>query len=1081
MEAMEKFRPQEPDPHEQRRRQAAENALFRVDVRRSFRMYRRVAIYTAGAVFAVLLLLIAMSRTRYSAECVVSVAPNTQHLMNDGSTPAWGSADSLSYDSFIEQEIQLVHRYDVLAKSIAAPGVKWRGKKESEQSAVDRLAKAMSVSRVEKSYQMAIAVTATSPSQAALLANAVTANFLAASRQDDATANQDRLKALRVERTQLQANLDDKIAQQSAILQRLRIVPGSTTALDTDFASLTAAAAQAKVKHDEALSELRSLDLPGAAAGTKPDDTPYPTPNSLQDKRSALISQMAGLTPNHPVYKEDQAELAQIDQQIAANNTQSHAAALARAQAQARTELATQTALQASLTGQLAAEAAKTSKNTPEIEQSNALATEIARLELRYGAVDDRIRNLELDNGNTSQLQLTSAARPPLQPNPNKRMLFMMLLLPAPLLAGLFAAAIALRVDPKVYSPNDVEAITGYPPFAMLLHQKEASPEVMEEYLLRMAAGVESLHTTRNVRTILVTANASEGGSSSIVTALARKLQEVNRDSAVLDADADESAVTQDDIRALAEKHGLLLVDGPPILSSAKSEYLARFTDAVLLVAESGRTTREELRRAIRLLEKVNAGGVAVVLNKVTLACAEDAVQAEVAELEQRILDRGTTGYTRPALRLFNTSPQEKQLTATPGAAATRTPASKPSKADLPQPTNAFAAPQPAAATVQAVAPPAPVPVSVPLVSVPLVSVPVVSVPVAAAAEPASASRPVFSIGAAPLAAASAASLATAESVAPDFPSSKPEPVALPPAAFAPAQAVAVVAEVIPPAVDPFAPRPAPWAASLSDDVGSPSVPAFAAPAVATQSADAYLPPAEYARPVLKTTEGLFAARAAAWPEPVAAPVTPMQEPVVQTAAVSAAPAPQAPAEEPVELVWKYPTAPVRSVRLTPVETEPAVPEPPQREAVAALPVEILPPAPASAAAVPEVPNYAAAASLSDPVPPKPAAPRLVEEPAPAPTRRMFQFPWKNKRSEEESAAVPAAATDRLDTPDVIEPSMPTLAKPAAYETYIPVPSKAWAQSEGKKQPEKRRSNNPGWMDREEIERQLLGTARRKD
>lgn len=656
MEAMERYRPQESE-QEQRRRHAAENAFFRLDARRALRMHRKLAMYSAAAIFAVLLLAAVASHTYYSAGCTVSVEPSTQQVMVEAFSPQYGT-DALSFDALMEQQVQLARRYDVLARAIATPGTTWRGKKESEQSAVERLARGMTVQRVGKSYQLSIAVTTKDPAQSALLANAVTQNFLAASRAGQLQDNQDRLHAVRGERAALQTNLDQKIAQQSALLQRLHIAPGANTPLDSNYANLSSAAAAAQVKHDEALAHLHSLDLPSAEAAM-PAETSQFGPNTLQEKRNTLVAQMAGLTPNHPVYKADREALAEIDREIVASAGRTRQAAMARAQSQARADLAAATALQATLNGQLAAEAAKVVKNTPELEQSNQLATDIARMEIRYTAVDDRIRNLELENSNVGQLQLTQAARPPLQPNPNKRALLLTMLFPASLFGGLLAALLALRLDPRIYSPGDVEAVLGYSPFSLLLHRKEASLEVMEEYLLRMAAGVESLYATRGVKTLLVTGTSAETGASSIATALALKLQQMNRDSALLDAEAEDAAITQEDVRGLADQHGFLIVDAPPLLSSARAEYLARFTDAVVLVVEAGRTTRAELRRAVRLLEKVNAHGLAVVLNKVSLVSAEDAVQREVAELEQRILERGTSGYNKPALRVYNTQQQE--------------------------------------------------------------------------------------------------------------------------------------------------------------------------------------------------------------------------------------------------------------------------------------------------------------------------------------------------------------------------------------------------------------------------------------
>jgi Mrp family chromosome partitioning ATPase len=87
----------------------------------------------------------------------------------------------------------------------------------------------------------------------------------------------------------------------------------------------------------------------------------------------------------------------------------------------------------------------------------------------------------------------------------------------------------------------------------------------------------------------------------------------------------------------LTNEYDIVLIDATPLLISAETEYLARYADVTVLVVESGRTTKGSLKRAARLLERLNATGVAAVINKVGLVRAEDAVKEDLREFEARI------------------------------------------------------------------------------------------------------------------------------------------------------------------------------------------------------------------------------------------------------------------------------------------------------------------------------------------------------------------------------------------------------------------------------------------------------------
>jgi polysaccharide biosynthesis transport protein len=87
-----------------------------------------------------------------------------------------------------------------------------------------------------------------------------------------------------------------------------------------------------------------------------------------------------------------------------------------------------------------------------------------------------------------------------------------------------------------------------------------------------------------------------------------------------------------------------VLIDASPILISADTEYLARVADGTVLIVQSGRTTRAQLNRAAKLLERLDVPGVAVTLNRVSRDRVDPALIRDVDEFQRQLRkQRGTT------------------------------------------------------------------------------------------------------------------------------------------------------------------------------------------------------------------------------------------------------------------------------------------------------------------------------------------------------------------------------------------------------------------------------------------------------
>jgi Mrp family chromosome partitioning ATPase len=103
------------------------------------------------------------------------------------------------------------------------------------------------------------------------------------------------------------------------------------------------------------------------------------------------------------------------------------------------------------------------------------------------------------------------------------------------------------------------------------------------------------------------------------------------------------------------EQCDVVLIDADPLPISANTEYLARVVDATVLVVKASTTTKQELDRAARLLERLEVAGVAVILNKISLGRADRALKREFRRYEQS-LQQHRTAVAKAATRRRKTS-----------------------------------------------------------------------------------------------------------------------------------------------------------------------------------------------------------------------------------------------------------------------------------------------------------------------------------------------------------------------------------------------------------------------------------------
>ena len=695
-----------------------EQPFFRLELMRSLQLHRRLALSIAVAGLVVTGAFVAMKWPLYTAQSQVYIQPMSLKLMDQGNAARWPT-DSNSYDSFIEQQVHSASQPDVLLDAMhrLRPGV-WQQSGETEQEAAERLGQSIVVARIGASYEVAITARAHDPELSAQIANAVAASIIEKGSREERAGDPERLTLLKEEKQRIEKELDADRAEQVALNSQLGVAAIGTTPpdhYDEQIRSIHDELVKARTAHDEAAARLISLgpdgDLSSKALNAEADEVVAADPGlvtmkmSLNQRRATLISQMTNLTASHPLYKQDAAELAQIDASLGSMTKGLQEKAASRIEQKLRTDLDRTAVVEGKLNTQLAQLTGAAGSATPKLQRANDLATDIVRLQSRRATVDEQLHNLMLQDSVPGAAHLSAAALPPLHPTVSgiaKKALPMGL---GSLVLALLAALIANNLDNKVYVAADVERVLGFAPMAELPDFAEVSDGVVEEHLLRLSATIEHARQRGGLKSCIFTGTSAGAGVSTLVSRMSSMLESMGRETVLVDASWTPSAsprasssdletsqpsgepATQRGSRSTAlvrqlseeaetSQESLILTDAAPLAVSAETEYLAHFVDAVIVVAQSGVTTRAQLRDAAARLQRLDVAAVGFVLNRVGLKTADPAFRQSIQVTEQ---------YLGLQSRSFKQNLEDQRRERKRQTASERL-TSTPRMADLPQP-----------------------------------------------------------------------------------------------------------------------------------------------------------------------------------------------------------------------------------------------------------------------------------------------------------------------------------------------------------------------------------------------------------
>jgi uncharacterized protein involved in exopolysaccharide biosynthesis len=721
----------------------AEPPALNFQILRSLRMHGRRAFFIGLGVAAALFCIGLMLPKLYTAQSLIYVEPIAARSLNEIGSPNF---DQFRYASYLDQQMQTVVRPDILASALKSlPVGTWQLPNESEEDAIKRLARKLVVERQLTSYQIAIKLSDANPQTSAAVVTAVTNAYLKGGRKDETTRADGRLQLLGEERQRVRNELEADRKEEATLGSSIGVanpVQSTGNPFDTSTANIRSQLQTARQARDVAQAQLESVSgtnpdhRSGLAAAADESILTDPGLSALKtsanNRRVALQTAMAGLTPNNPQYKQYQDELADIDRSVEAKTAEVRNRAEIRIQDKLRTELQRTAEVEGKLNSQLAAETAKATGAGPKFQRAQELEADITRLNSLYTTIDTAYNALEIETNGPSMAHQVGTVTVPVSPDPGKNILFMMAALPFGLLVG-FSSAVILRVrDGRIYLGSDIQHAAGFAPMAVLPDRTEVSTPVADEYVLRLAAGIESAYRTAGAQSFILTAVSSDTAVSPLIADLTRKLEDLRLKVRVVHA-ADLLTTSQETMEhkaatadlALAtpraepagegiasskldrmkQQADLILIESAPILHSAETEYAARCADATILVVESGVTLSAQLIEATTLLSRLRVSGVATVLDQLRLENADSTFRTSIRVIERRNREEVSGRKPQPSAKSRGQSQPDNTATPTrPAPAVAAVPSVQPTQTLQPAQTPAVAA-KPQAAPIAPQAP----------------------------------------------------------------------------------------------------------------------------------------------------------------------------------------------------------------------------------------------------------------------------------------------------------------------------------------------------------------------------------------
>ncbi|AXC10141.1 Tyrosine-protein kinase Wzc [Acidisarcina polymorpha] len=684
-----------------------------VHVLASLRKHQRVALLTA---FVILLIGLPAAwfkgDPKYSATAVIYVSPRFIANLADSSSQKFDSTEQ--YREYVQQNVKTINRFDIVLEALNRLGPLqsvWTRPGELPERAASRLQGALVIEEVPNTYQVTISLESNRKAGLAELVNSVAETYLDKAKAEEFYGSDQRIQSLIADRTRLEKETAEKQGRRMALAQELGVSSFTDNDLNPyDRLLVTAKEAQSEaqksaIQADTELAVFDENEHPGgkealdafALEEAKKDPVLSSVMTGLNVRRAQVLTNLSGLSADHPGRRAAERELADIEKERQAA-IQSEVVSISKMILNQRTAEAYQARrVERQLTAEVQRQASQASWFTHGYQEGIQLGLDVDQARKAQDNLQQRIDYFLLEKSAPGFVRLFSSARPPDQPVKRGRKLLLGLCMA---LALAFAVAVPVGIDfldPRLRSPAQVERLLGFPLTAWIMEKQEAGASFEKEQILRFANRMVQENQRNRSRIFAFTSVKAHGGTTTIVLETAHALSSLGVSALAIEANAYRSdsrflkpnarglvaALTgarllqsevipgneelpdripvgeaaegaslpnirhlEEMLRRSVHEYDFILIDAPPVLASVDAEIMASSADVLVLVIEADSVTKQELQRAAKSLERLNLRAISAVFNRVR--------RDEATGFAATALDEFLNGSAAPARRLFS-------------------------------------------------------------------------------------------------------------------------------------------------------------------------------------------------------------------------------------------------------------------------------------------------------------------------------------------------------------------------------------------------------------------------------------------
>jgi len=633
-----------------------------------------------GVVMLGVVLAFILSKPLYQTIAVIQVSPRYMKTLRDDIELEFQS--NTQYLQFIEQQMRTINRYDVLElamQKIDALGLEqnpWQREGEPLREGIERLQRSLQISAVRDSYLVQVKLEGEQAEGLELIVNTVVEAYLERSREEAIFAKDERVATLQEREAELLQRIEEMTGERSDIARELGVTafnPAEKNPYDIRMQQLQTEQATLRLQRLEAETRLDSflesgetdLAMESIQDGILADPGLNSLKASLNQRRAILVSTVAGLSSDHPAYLDAQDELRIIEAEITRRESLLREELRGGFESRYRNSFQQAREIETQLDAMIADLTADGAAYSQGYNRAISINNHLNLMWQELDRVRDRLNFFVAEESSPGFVHMVTPARPPLLPTAIGKKKILLLAIVAAAAAALALPLLLDAIDNRIRTVNDVHRILGFSPLGWVVDTfGRQSERFAEDQIRRIASGMIRDADKHGTRSVVITSVKPGGGTTYLVHALVRCLNQLGFGALAIEANAfrcdtsygsgpglvtlldqpqEHALLNETDallpclpvgpvaeqsalqnlqglgtvLSALPERFRFLILDAPPLLTSSDAELIARATDGMILVVEAGSTTNGELQRAGRLLQNIDPAVVGTVVNRV--------------------------------------------------------------------------------------------------------------------------------------------------------------------------------------------------------------------------------------------------------------------------------------------------------------------------------------------------------------------------------------------------------------------------------------------------------------------------------